>query len=117
MARQEPNVKRMRLLGAEVKGVATGCRTLKDATSAAIRDWVTNVRDTFYCIGTVAGPHPYPAMVRDFQSVIGEEAKEQLMEIEGRLPDALVACLRQTPAAVLVVFLHAAGLLARLGLV
>ena len=93
VARQRPNVFRMKLLGAEVRGVGSGSRTLKDAMNDALRDWVTNVEDTFYCIGTVAGPHPYPAMVRDFQSVIGREAREQMMEAEGRLPDTLVACV------------------------
>lgn len=91
--RQKPNVFRMKLLGAEVIPVTSGRATLKDAMNEALRDWVTNVRDTFYCIGTVAGPHPYPAMVRDFQSIIGKEAKEQIMEQEGRLPDSLVACI------------------------
>ena len=93
IARQQPNVFRMRLLGAEVRGVGSGSRTLKDAMNDALRDWVTNVEDTFYCIGTVAGPHPYPEMVRDFQSVIGREAREQMMAAEGRLPDTLVACI------------------------
>ncbi|MEC7668485.1 MAG: tryptophan synthase subunit beta, partial [Pseudomonadota bacterium] len=91
--RQAPNVFRMRLLGAEVVPVTSGRGTLKDAMNDALRDWVTNVRDTFYCIGTVAGPHPYPAMVRDFQAIIGKEAKEQMLEAEGRLPDALVAAI------------------------
>ena len=91
--RQRPNVMRMKALGAEVRPVQSGSRTLKDAMNEALRDWVTNVSDTFYCIGTVAGPHPYPAMVRDFQSVIGDEAKQQHHEAEGRLPDALVACI------------------------
>jgi tryptophan synthase beta chain len=91
--RQQPNVFRMRLLGAEVRPVASGSRTLKDALNEALRDWVSNPPDTFYVIGTVAGPHPYPAMVRDFQSVIGEEAKRQLQEKEGRLPDLLVAAV------------------------
>jgi len=91
--RQKPNVFRMKLLGAEVKPVKSGSRTLKDAMNEALRDWVTNVDDTFYIIGTVAGPHPYPAMVRDFQSVIGEEVREQMMAAEGRLPDTLVACI------------------------
>ncbi|MEL7460602.1 MAG: tryptophan synthase subunit beta [Pseudomonadota bacterium] len=91
--RQAPNVFRMRLLGAEVVPVTSGRGTLKDAMNDALRDWVTNVRDTFYCIGTVAGPHPYPAMVRDFQSIIGKEAKAQLMDLEGRLPDSVVACI------------------------
>ena len=91
--RQKPNVFRMRLLGAEVRPVSSGSRTLKDAMNEALRDWVANVDDTFYIIGTVAGPHPYPALVRDFQSVIGREARAQMMKAEGRLPDALVACI------------------------
>ena len=91
--RQSPNVFRMRLLGAEVIPVTSGRGTLKDAMNEAMRDWVTNVHNTFYCIGTVAGPHPYPAMVRDFQSIIGREAKEQLMEAEGKLPDTIIACI------------------------
>ncbi len=91
--RQKPNVFRMKLLGAEVVPVTSGSGTLKDAMNEALRDWVTNVEDTYYLIGTVAGPHPYPAMVRDFQSVIGEEARQQLLEAEGRLPDTLVACV------------------------
>lgn len=91
--RQRPNVFRMKLLGAEVVPVKAGRATLKDAMNEALRDWVTNVHDTFYCIGTVAGPHPYPAMVRDFQSIIGREAREQIMEAEGRLPDVLVAAI------------------------
>jgi tryptophan synthase beta chain len=91
--RQQPNVFRMKLLGAEVRPVTSGTATLKDAMNEAMRDWVTNVRDTFYCIGTVAGPHPYPMMVRDFQSVIGREARAQILEREGRLPDAAVACI------------------------
>ena len=91
--RQKQNVYRMRLLGAEVVSVDSGSRTLKDALNEAMRDWVANVDDTFYIIGTVAGPHPYPAMVRDFQSVIGREARRQCLEREGRLPDALVACV------------------------
>ncbi|MCC7272881.1 MAG: tryptophan synthase subunit beta [Alphaproteobacteria bacterium] len=93
IARQKPNVFRMRLLGAEVVPVSSGAGTLKDAMNDALRAWVANVEDTFYCIGTVAGPHPYPAMVRDFQSVIGEEVREQIMAAEGRLPDTLVACI------------------------
>ncbi|WP_420723507.1 tryptophan synthase subunit beta [Hwanghaeella sp. LZ110] len=93
VARQSPNVFRMKLLGAEVEAVESGSKTLKDALNEAMRDWVANVEDTFYIIGTVAGPHPYPAMVRDFQSVIGNETKEQMMEAEGRLPDTLVACI------------------------
>ena len=91
--RQKPNVFRMNLLGAKVIPVTSGRGTLKDAMNEALRDWVTNVDETFYCIGTVAGPHPYPAMVRDFQSIIGKETKEQMMEREGRLPDSLVACI------------------------
>ncbi|MCK5621656.1 MAG: tryptophan synthase subunit beta [Alphaproteobacteria bacterium] len=91
--RQAPNVFRMKLLGAEVKPVTSGSNSLKDAMNEAMRDWVANVEDTFYIIGTVAGPHPYPAMVRDFQSVIGRETREQMMEAEGRLPDSLVACI------------------------
>jgi tryptophan synthase beta chain len=93
IARQAINVYRMRLLGAEVVSVESGSKTLKDALNEAMRDWVTNVDDTFYIIGTVAGPHPYPAMVRDFQSVIGREAREQIQQQAGRLPDALVACV------------------------
>ena len=93
IVRQKPNVFRMRLLGAEVRAVHSGTATLKDAMNEALRDWVTNVGDTFYCIGTVAGPHPYPAMVRDFQAIIGREAKAQILEREGRLPDAVVACI------------------------
>ncbi|WP_262693776.1 tryptophan synthase subunit beta [Kordiimonas aquimaris] len=91
--RQKPNVFRMKLLGAEVKPVTSGSATLKDAMNDALRDWVTNVHDTFYIIGTVAGPHPYPMMVRDFQSIIGRETKEQILAQEGRLPDSLVACI------------------------
>lgn len=93
VARQAPNVARMKLLGAEVKPVTSGSRTLKDAMNEGLRDWVGNVHDTFYVIGTAAGPHPYPEMVRDFQSVIGRETREQIMAAEGRLPDALVACI------------------------
>ena len=91
--RQKPNVLRMKILGAEVRAVESGARTLKDAMNEALRDWVSNVSDTFYCIGTVAGPHPYPAMVRDFQSIIGRETREQLHAAEGRLPDSLIACI------------------------
>jgi tryptophan synthase beta chain len=91
--RQKPNVFRMKMLGAEVRPVESGSKTLKDAMNEALRDWVTNVADTFYCIGTVAGPHPYPMMVRDFQSVIGRETREQMMAAEGRLPDSLIACI------------------------
>jgi tryptophan synthase beta chain len=91
--RQRPNVLRMRMLGAEVRPVTSGANTLKDAMNEALRDWVTNVADTFYCIGTVAGPHPYPMMVRDFQSIIGNETREQMMKAEGRIPDALIACI------------------------
>lgn len=93
IARQQPNVFRMRLLGAEVRPVTSGSKTLKDAMNEALRDWVSNVEDTFYIIGTAAGPHPYPAMVRDFQSVIGNELRDQMMAAEGRLPDMLVACI------------------------
>ena len=91
--KQSPNVFRMKLLGAEVRPVTSGSSSLKDSMNEALRDWVTNVDSTFYLIGTCAGPHPYPMMVRDFQSVIGEEAKEQIMEKEGRLPDLLMACI------------------------
>jgi tryptophan synthase beta chain len=91
--RQAPNVFRMKLLGAEVRPVESGSKTLKDAMNEALRDWVTNVKDTFYIIGTAAGPHPYPELVRDFQSIIGVEAKAQLHAAEGRLPDSLVACI------------------------
>ena len=91
--RQAPNVYRMKLLGAEVRPVSSGSKTLKDATSEAIRDWVTNVKDTFYIIGSVVGMHPYPMMVRDFQSVIGVETRQQIFEAEHRLPDAIVACV------------------------
>ena len=93
VARQSPNVFRMKLLGAEVVPVTSGAGTLKDAMNDALRDWVANVENTFYIIGTVAGPHPYPAMVRDFQSVIGEEARAQMLAREGRLPDVAVACI------------------------
>ena len=93
IARQAPNVFRMKLLGTEVVPVKSGSRTLKDAMNEALRDWVAHVDDTYYIIGTVAGPHPYPSMVRDFQSVIGREVREQLQEAEGRLPDTLVACI------------------------
>ncbi len=91
--RQKPNVFRMKLLGAEVIPVTSGSSTLKDAMNDALRDWVANVEDTYYVIGTAAGPHPYPEMVREFQSIIGREAKEQILEAEGRLPDTLVACI------------------------
>ncbi len=91
--RQAPNVFRMKLLGAEVRPVTSGSHTLKDALNEALRDWVTNVETTFYIIGTVAGPHPYPELVREFQAVIGREVREQMMEAEGRLPDTLVACI------------------------
>ncbi len=91
--RQAPNVFRMKLLGAKVVSVTSGSKTLKDALNEAMRDWVTNVDNTYYIIGTVAGPHPYPAMVRDFNSVIGKEAREQILEQAGRLPDALIACV------------------------
>jgi tryptophan synthase beta chain len=91
--RQKPNVQRMEMLGAEVCAVESGSRTLKDAMNEALRDWVTNVDATFYCIGTVAGPHPYPAMVRDFQSIIGHETRAQMQAAEGRAPDSLIACI------------------------
>ena len=91
--RQAPNVFRMKMLGAEVRPVKAGAATLKDAMNEALRDWVATCETTFYCIGTVAGPHPYPAMVRDFQCVIGDEVRKQMMEAEGRLPDTLVACI------------------------
>jgi tryptophan synthase beta chain len=91
--RQKPNVFRMRLLGAEVRAVTSGSRSLKDAMNAALRDWVANVDNTFYIIGTVGGPHPYPMMVRDFQSIIGRETREQILQAEKRLPDSLVACI------------------------
>jgi len=93
IARQAPNVLRMKLLGATVVPVESGSKTLKDALNEAMRDWVTNVDNTFYIIGTVAGPHPYPAMVRDFQAIIGRESKQQMLEMTGRLPDVLVACV------------------------
>ena len=93
VARQAPNVFRMKMLGATVVPVQSGAKTLKDAMNEALRDWVTNVADTFYCIGTVAGPHPYPTIVRDLQSVIGDETKVQMQEAEGRLPDSLFACV------------------------
>lgn len=93
VARQAPNVFRMQMLGATVVPVESGTKTLKDAMNEALRDWVANVASTFYCIGTVAGPHPYPAMVRDFQSIIGKETREQMQEAEGRLPDSLIACI------------------------
>ena len=91
--RQSPNVFRMKLLGAEIRSVTTGSKSLKDAMNEALRDWVTNVRDTFYIIGTAAGPHPYPAMVRDFQSIIGEEVRDQILKAEKKLPDLLIACI------------------------
>jgi tryptophan synthase beta chain len=93
MARQAPNVQRMRLLGAEVRGVESGSQTLKDAINEAIRDWVSNVNDTYYLLGSALGPHPYPRMVGDFQSVIGREARVQVLEAEGRLPDGVIACV------------------------
>lgn len=93
IARQAPNVYRMKLLGAEVRPVTSGSKTLKDALNEAMRDWVTHVDNTFYCIGTVAGPHPYPAMVRDFQAIIGREAREQIQQQTNSLPDALIACV------------------------
>jgi tryptophan synthase beta chain len=91
--RQKANVLRMKALGAEVRSVESGSKTLKDAMNEALRDWVTNVANTFYCIGTVAGPHPYPMMVRDFQSIIGDETRAQMLEAEGRSPDSLIACI------------------------
>jgi len=91
--RQSPNVFRMKLLGAEIRSVSTGSKSLKDAMNEALRDWVTNVRNTFYIIGTAAGPHPYPAMVRDFQSIIGKEVREQIIEAENKLPNLLMACI------------------------
>ncbi len=93
MARQAPNVQRMRLLGADVRAVTSGTRTLKDAINEAIRDWVTHVEDTYYLLGSALGPHPYPSMVRDFQSVIGREARMQMFEAIGRLPDTIIACV------------------------
>jgi len=93
MARQAINVFRMRLMGAEVRPVTSGSRTLKDAMNEALRDWVTNVRHTHYILGTVGGPHPYPTLVREFQRVIGREARQQILELEGRMPDVLVACV------------------------
>jgi tryptophan synthase beta chain len=93
MARQQPNVFRMQLLGAEVRPVDSGSRTLKDAINEAIRDWVTNVETTYYLLGSALGPHPYPTIVRDFQNVIGREARAQILEVEGRLPDRLIACV------------------------
>jgi tryptophan synthase beta chain len=93
VARQRANVFRMEMLGAKVVPVESGSKTLKDAMNDALRDWVTNVENTFYCIGTVAGPHPYPMMVRDFQSIIGRETRAQMQEAEGRLPDSLIACI------------------------
>src|ERR1700740_970768 len=110
--RQKANVFRMKLLRAEERPVVSGSKTLKDAMNEALRDWVTNVGSTFYCIGTIAGPHPYPMMVRDFQSIIGRETREQLQQAEGRLPDSLVACIGGGRRAIGVFhpFLHAAGL-------
>lgn len=93
MARQQPNVLRMRLLGAEVRAVNSGSRTLKDAINEAIRDWVTNVKDTYYLLGSALGPHPYPTIVRDFQRIIGDEARRQILEQAGRLPDVCIACV------------------------
>lgn len=93
MARQQPNVFRMRLLGAEVRAVESGSRTLKDAINEAIRDWVTNVRETYYLLGSALGPHPYPLMVREFQSVIGYEARQQMLDQVGKLPEAVIACV------------------------
>src|SRR5260370_31160586 len=98
--RQQPNVIRMEMLGAKVIPVQSGSRTLKDAMNDALRDWVTNVHNTFYCIGTVAGPHPYPMMVRDFQAVIGVETRAQMQEAEGRAPDSLIASIGGGPKAI-----------------
>ena len=91
--RQKPNVFRMKLLGATIIPVESGSKSLKDAMNEALRDWIKNVRDTFYIIGSTAGPHPYPKMVRDFQSVIGKEAREQILKVEKKLPDYLIACV------------------------
>ena len=91
--RQSPNVFRMKLLGAKIVSVTSGSKSLKDAMNEALRDWVTNVKDTFYIIGTVAGPHPYPSMVRDFQSIIGKEVRTQILKVENKLPDLLIACI------------------------
>jgi len=91
--RQSPNVFRMKLLGAEIRSVSSGSKSLKDAMNEALRDWVTNVKDTFYIIGTAAGPHPYPSMVRDFQSIIGKETRKQILKAENKLPDLLIACI------------------------
>ena len=93
MRRQELNVLRMRLLGAEVRGVSSGSKTLKDAVNEALRDWVTNVGDTYYVLGSALGPHPYPTMVRDFNRIIGIEMREQILGKEGRLPTAIIACV------------------------
>src|SRR5207249_11533312 len=93
MERQRPNVERMKLLGAGVRAVASGSRTLKDAINEAMRDWSASIRTTHYLLGSVLGPHPYPTLVRDFQTVIGREAREQILERERRLPDLLVACV------------------------
>ena len=91
--RQKHNVFRMKLLGAEVKSVESGSASLKNAINEALKDWAANIKDTYYLLGTVAGPHPYPEMIRDFHSVIGREAKEQILEAEGKLPDCLIACI------------------------
>ena len=93
ISRQAPNVFRMKLLGANIVEVESGSKTLKDAMNEALRDWVSNVEDTFYIIGTAAGPHPYPMLVRDFQSIIGNETRKQIIELEDKLPDTLVACI------------------------
>src|SRR2546428_749869 len=115
MRRQSMNVRRMKLLGADVREVATGTRTLKDATSEAIRDWVTNVRTTHYIIGSVVGPHPYPEMVRDLQRVIGDEAREQYLSVDGKLPDVVIACVGggSNAIGIFTAFLHHAGVMAR----
>src|SRR5258708_30254056 len=100
VARQAPNVARMQLLGAAVRPVESGSRTLKDAMNEAIRDWVTNVRTTYYCIGSAAGPHPYPLLVRELQKIIGEEIAAQILAAQGRLPDAVVAWVGGRPNAI-----------------
>ena len=93
MKRQQANVFRMELMGAEVRAVKSGSRTLKDAVTAAMQDWIANVDDTYYILGSVVGPHPYPEIIRDFQAVVGEEIKQQILELEKRLPDSVVACV------------------------
>src|SRR5258708_10848476 len=100
MRRQKPNVERMGLLGAEVRSVDFGTKTLKEATSEAIRDWITNVETTHYVIGSCVGPAPYPELVRELQSVVGRESREQILAVEGRLPDAVIACVGGGPDAI-----------------